>query len=114
MASTILHFVFPDRYPILDVRAMRAVGCKPNYNFEMWKKYIKLCRCAADKYGVTLRDLDRALWTYDYLNSKPRAVLDRFGPILIRRATEDDGARQLLQEICRELAFKLFDDWDLQ
>ena len=112
MASTILHFVFPDCYPILDVRAMRIVGCKPNYNFKMWEKYIKLCRCAADKYRVTLRDLDRSLWTYDYL--KPRAVLDRLGPILIRRATEDDGARRLLHEICREHDFKLPDGWDLQ
>ena len=112
MASTILHFVFPCRYPILDVRAMRAVGCKPNYGFGMWKKYIDLCRKTADEYGVTLRDLDRALWTYDYL--KPRAVLDRLGPILIRRATEDDGVRRLLHEICREHDFKLPDGWDLQ
>ena len=69
MASTILHFVFPCCYPILDVRAMRAVGCKPNFDFGMWKKFTELCRETADEYGVTLRDLDRALWTSDYMRT---------------------------------------------
>ena len=69
MASTILHFVFPCCYPILDVRAMRAVGCKPNFNFGMWKNFTDLCRETADEYCVTLRDLDRALWTSDYMRT---------------------------------------------
>ena len=36
MASVILHFAFPDRYPILDVRAMKTVGGSTLYTFEKW------------------------------------------------------------------------------
>ncbi|MEQ9177453.1 MAG: hypothetical protein RIF44_01810 [Nitratireductor sp.] len=39
MASVILHFAFPDRYPILDVRSMNTVGGSTPYNFEKWLAY---------------------------------------------------------------------------
>ena len=121
MASTILHFVFPCCYPILDVRAMRAVGSKPNYDFGMWKEYIELCGKTANEYGVKLRDLDRALWTRDYLRTPLGSgpLLHRqllVGAKLIRKATEGGQARELLHRIVSESEhdFKLFDGWDLQ
>ncbi len=66
-ASAILHFAFPDRYPILDVRTMRTVGGPLNgyYTFRAWDEYRVLCVRQAAKYGVTMRQLDRALWTFD-------------------------------------------------
>ncbi|MYD95857.1 MAG: hypothetical protein F4X98_00535 [Gammaproteobacteria bacterium] len=65
-ASAILHFVFPEHYPILDVRAMRTVdGPLNSYTFRIWAEYTRLCRQKAAEYGVTLRQLDRALWTFD-------------------------------------------------
>lgn len=64
MASVILHFAFPDSYPILDRRAMNAVGESTNYSFKKWMDYVKCCRSVAKKCGVTLRDLDKALWVY--------------------------------------------------
>lgn len=81
MASTILHFVpvsvFPeqkrDGYPILDVRAMRTVSGSTYYTFKRWQKYTDLCRETAAQYGVSLRVLDRALWTYDYCNSPDKS-----------------------------------------
>lgn len=85
MASTILHFVFPDTrrpnqrrgrrdgYPILDVRVMRAVSGSTNYTFERWQDYTALCLETAAKYDVSLRVLDRALWTYDYCNSQNKS-----------------------------------------
>ena len=73
MASTILHFVFPECYPIIDIRAMSTLGgpdpSRFNRDFEKWKEYYELCRNTAKEYGVSLRDLDRALWTYDYCHS---------------------------------------------
>ena len=68
MASTILHFVFPERYPIIDIRAMNTLGGPDpaGFDIEKWKMYFELCRKTAKEYGVSLRDLDRALWTYDY------------------------------------------------
>lgn len=79
MASVILHFVFTDEYPILDVRALETVKAPKtpkgnfSFNFEMWIVYTALCRKAVweynrkldDKCKVTMRVLDRALWEYD-------------------------------------------------
>ncbi|MBA7702373.1 hypothetical protein ES703_111139 [subsurface metagenome] len=65
MASVILHFAFPDRYPILDIRAMETVGGSTLYTFEKWLEYVKLCQATANQLGVTMRELDRALWSID-------------------------------------------------
>jgi hypothetical protein len=65
MASVILHFAFPERYPILDARAMNTVGGSKVYNFDRWMEYVALCREASQRFEVTMRVLDRALWTYD-------------------------------------------------
>ena len=65
MASVILHFAFPDRYPILDVRAMNTVGGSTLYTFERWLEYLKLCRATAKTHGITMRILDKALWVFD-------------------------------------------------
>lgn len=65
MASVILHFAFPGQYPILDVRAMNSVGGSTYYTFERWLAYGALCRDKARDEGVTMRTLDRALWSAD-------------------------------------------------
>lgn len=33
------------------------------YKFEFWNKYTKFCRKLADEAHVTMRELDRALWS---------------------------------------------------
>lgn len=73
MASVILHFAFPDRYPILDVRAMKTVDGSTIYTFEKWVQYAELCRQTAQRMGVTMRVLDRALWAVDK-QQNPRRV----------------------------------------
>lgn len=70
MASSILHFGFPGHYPILDVRAMRSVGGKTSYTLEEWLDYIQLCREAAERLGVSMRQLDKALWAQDKHNQE--------------------------------------------
>jgi len=65
MASVILHFAFPDRYPILDVRAMKTVGGSTLYTFEKWLEYCELCRATAKRHDISMRTLDKALWAYD-------------------------------------------------
>ena len=62
MASVILHFAFPGKYPILDKNAMEAVGRGTYYNFNMWEKYIEVCQDKARECKLTMRDLDKALW----------------------------------------------------
>ena len=65
MASVILHFAFPDRYPILDVRAMNTVGGSTYYNFNRWCEYVSLCRKTAEEFRIDMRALDKALWGFD-------------------------------------------------
>lgn len=72
-ASVILHFCHTDPYPILDFRALWSLGMDANsvpYNFELWKKYALFCRQLAQDAGVSMRELDRALWQYSASNQR--------------------------------------------
>ncbi|MCY3989260.1 MAG: hypothetical protein OXF94_11830 [Gammaproteobacteria bacterium] len=75
VATTILHFVFPKRYPVLDVRALRTIGAPPGYVFERWLEYAAFCRDAAPDYGGSLWKLDRSLWQYDRERKGQASVL---------------------------------------
>jgi hypothetical protein len=63
--------VFPDDYPILDVRALESLGVKPRsqYPVSFWLEYLSACRGLARRHGVSIRTLDKALWQH----SKERA-----------------------------------------
>lgn len=65
-ASVLLHFAFPDRYPIIDWRALESLGQprQPTYTIEYWLAYLDACRRLAKQAGVTMRVLDKALWQY--------------------------------------------------
>ncbi|MBK8046502.1 MAG: hypothetical protein IPK16_04825 [Anaerolineales bacterium] len=67
VASAILHFGYDNLYPILDVRALGAAGMDPQavtYDFNLWWEYTIFCRRTAQEAGVTMRELDQALWGY--------------------------------------------------
>jgi hypothetical protein len=65
-ASTLLYIAFPADYPILDVRALHALGHKPRsgYPTSYWLSYLEACRGLALEHGVSLRTLDKALWQW--------------------------------------------------
>ena len=66
-ASTLLHFAAPDRYPILDVRALESLGertARSGYPVAYWLEYVAACRALALRHGVDLRTLDKALWQW--------------------------------------------------
>jgi hypothetical protein len=66
-ASTLLHFAEPDRYPILDVRALASLGHttpRSTYPVAYWLEYLAACRALALRHGVGLRTLDKALWQH--------------------------------------------------
>lgn len=71
-ASVLLHFGHREKYPILDFRAVWALGAvKPSkYSFSFWSEYTIFCRLVADEAGVSMRDLDRALWAYSKENQR--------------------------------------------
>lgn len=70
MASVILHFLHRDPYPILDFRALWSLGIDkpPEYNFDFWRSYTQFTRDTTAKCGVTMRELDRALWQFSKEN----------------------------------------------
>jgi hypothetical protein len=70
--STLLYFAFPDDYPILDIRALESLGVKSRsvYPVSFWLEYLTACRRLAERHGVHIRTLDKALWQY----SKERSL----------------------------------------
>lgn len=70
MASVVLHWCHTDPYPILDFRALWSLGVAPlpNYDFPLWRPYTDHCREMAAAAGVSMRDLDRALWQFSKEN----------------------------------------------
>lgn len=71
-ASTLLYCAFPDGYPILDVRALESLGVKPRsqYPLSFWLGYLDACRELAQRAGVSLRTLDKALWQHSKERSR--------------------------------------------
>jgi hypothetical protein len=69
-ASVFLCWLHAKEYPILDYRALWSLSWDkpPKYNFSFWNDYVKYCRDYAGRYGVSVRDLDRALWQYSKEN----------------------------------------------
>ncbi len=65
-ASALLYFAFPDRYPVLDVRALESLGVRgrSTYPPAFWLAYLDACRALAAAHGVTVRTLDKALWQF--------------------------------------------------
>lgn len=71
-ASVFLHFAFENQYPILDFRALQALGRivpKP-YTFPFWWDYTMACRGIAGEAGVSLRVLDQAMWRWSKVNGQ--------------------------------------------
>jgi hypothetical protein len=65
-ASALLHFAFPERYPILDVRALESLGVRgrSTYSMAFWLRYLDACRSLAATHDVSVRTLDKALWQH--------------------------------------------------
>lgn len=67
VASVVLHFAVPGRYPIYDVRvraALRRAGSRRRFppTAAGWEAYAAALRALAARHGVSLRTLDKALW----------------------------------------------------
>ncbi len=65
-ASAILHLYDKEKYPILDIHALWAVGrqWKKRVAYPFWPDYVQFCRDIANRNDVSMRELDRALWKY--------------------------------------------------
>ena len=73
VASVLLHVGLSLEYPIIDYRALWSLGSgQPGYySFDFWWAYVETCRHLAADAGVSVRELDKALWAYSEAN-QPR------------------------------------------
>lgn len=69
-ASVILHLYHREPYPIIDFRALWSLSAEvpPQYSFAFWSEYVRVCRSLAQRAGVPMRTLDRALWQFSKEN----------------------------------------------
>ena len=72
VASTFLHFLHPDKFPIFDVRVRSSLNKAGKWNRSVgdasdnaWLEYVDIMRDLSRRLGVSLRELDKALWAYD-------------------------------------------------
>ena len=65
-SSVLLHFAHPDPYPILDYRALETLGVigPAGYTVVFWNGYVGACRSLSDTTGLSMREVDRALWQW--------------------------------------------------
>jgi hypothetical protein len=74
MASAILTAMFPTLYTVCDFRASHAVGVKDSSGLKFFVAYLAACREMAVRYGVSLRDFDRANWQWSKDQSKTKEM----------------------------------------
>ena len=78
VASAIMTAVFPDRYTVIDFRALESLGTEtPDRSVSFYLEYLHYCREKARECGVSLRTLDRALWQWSWLRSAGRTLIMR-------------------------------------
>jgi hypothetical protein len=66
VGSAILTAVAPERYSIIDFRALWSLSVHPApvYTVDYYIKYLEYCRATAPSANLSLRSFDRALWQY--------------------------------------------------
>ncbi len=73
VASAILTVMYPDKYTVIDFRALEALGVvRYTASISLYVEYLAYCRALARKCDVDLRTLDRALWQWSKEGARPR------------------------------------------
>ncbi len=68
VASTVLHFIEPDRYPIIDKRTISALNhFRYNVSINGYLEYLDAIAIIRQKTSSSLRKIDRALFAYHKL-----------------------------------------------
>lgn len=71
VASAIATAIKPDSYTIIDFRALKSLGTSAlSPSIPFYLKYLAFCINLAADWGMSLRDLDRALWQWSSDQSK--------------------------------------------
>jgi hypothetical protein len=66
VASAILTAIYPERFTIIDFRALEALNIpeQPYISIDFYLSYLAECRKIASENSVTLRTLECALWQW--------------------------------------------------
>lgn len=65
VASAILTTIDPQRYTVIDFRALEALGSPvTGRSVSFYLEYLRACRQLARAHAISLRDFDRALWQW--------------------------------------------------
>jgi len=77
VASTILHFMYPDRYPIMDVRTVEVLNFagylkSKQRNQRQYIPFRATILALMQQYRCSLREIDRALFAYDKKELAPK------------------------------------------
>jgi len=65
VASAIMTTIYPDRFTVIDFRALEALGSKSaDRSVRFYVLYLDYCRQLAEAWAMSLRQLDRALWQW--------------------------------------------------
>jgi hypothetical protein len=80
VASAILTMINPEKYTIIDYRALESLGVSKKdatvaaQSIDYYLAYLQKCRELSRQYKVSLRTLDRALWKWSELNGKEKGA----------------------------------------
>ena len=68
VASAILTTTLPERYTIIDVNALKALGVSDELKDEIdyYVAYLQKCRGLAMQFNISLRTMDHALWQWGH------------------------------------------------
>jgi len=75
-ASVLLHLPYTERYPILDYRALEALGVPRGTSycsFRFWQAYVDAWLAMVAQAGVDGRTFDQALWQWSKDNDTARS-----------------------------------------
>jgi hypothetical protein len=65
MASAILTAMVPDKYAMIDIRALHALGVSGSVDYmALYPQDLEKCLSLRTKSGMDLRSVDHALWTW--------------------------------------------------
>jgi thermostable 8-oxoguanine DNA glycosylase len=72
LASAILTAIFPEQFTVIDIIALRALGApeKTSLSMPLYLSYLTFCSEQARRIGISLRDMDRALWQWRHERSR--------------------------------------------
>jgi len=70
VASSIMTAIYPERFTIIDFRALEALDAEPEAatSLPYYERYLEFCTKLAVEWEMSLRDLDRALWMWSKKN----------------------------------------------